>query len=121
MPLTKVGAFMLFSLGLCHSQFEKRFADRPVSLALSKADFIDLVQRAGIAHKKDRAVYRNLQSLEEERYIAYDNRTLTLTPKGRKMFLKIQKDIQPYIEVSYILTSDDILKYTTKRQLVLKE
>jgi hypothetical protein len=121
MQLTKVGSFMLFSLGLCHSQFERRFADRPVSLSLSKADFINLVQRAGIAHKKDRALYRNLQQLEEEHYISYDNKTVALTNKGKKMFLRIQRDMQPYLEVSGILTSDDILKYTTKKQLVLKE
>lgn len=121
MPITKVGAFMLYSLGLCHEQFEKRFSGRPVMLSLSKADFIDLMQRAKIAHKKERALYKNMQDLEEQHYITYENKTLILTTKGEKVFDKIAADISPYLEVSGILTSNDILKYTVKKQLILKE
>jgi hypothetical protein len=120
MPLTKVGTVMLYSLGLCHAQFDKRFSNRPVTLMLSKADFIDLMQKAKVAHKKDRALYKNLQDLEEERFIAYDNKTLSLTKKGEKMFVKIAKDVEPFLEVNAILLGDDILKYTVKKQLVLK-
>jgi DNA-binding PadR family transcriptional regulator len=112
---------MLFSLGLCYEQFEARFADKPVSLVMSKADFIKLMQRAKIAHKKDRALYKNLQDLEEQRFIAYNNKSMTLTTKGQKVFLKLRKEMEPYLEVSGILRSDDILHYVGKKQMVLKE
>jgi hypothetical protein len=121
MPLTKVGSFMLFSLGLCYSRFELRFADRHVALMISKADFIDLMQRAGIAHKKERALYKNLQDLEEKRYISYEHRTLALTKKGQKVFAKLQRNMMPYLEVAGILGSDDILRFVTKRQTILKD
>jgi hypothetical protein len=121
MPISKVGSFMLYSLGLCHEQFEKRFSERPVTLCLSKADFIDLMQRAKIAHKKERALYKNMQDLEEQKYIAYEHRTLRLTPKGQRVFVKTAKEMQPYLEVNSILLGNDILKYTAKKQLVLRE
>jgi DNA-binding PadR family transcriptional regulator len=120
MPLTKVGSFMLFSLGLCYEQFESRFADKPFSMEMSKADFIKLMQKAKIAHKKDRALYKNLQDLEEKKFIAYNNKSMTLTAKGHKVFLKIRKEMEPYLELAEILQGDDILHYVGKKQMVLR-
>ena len=120
MAITKVGTIMLYSLGLCHAEFEKRFSDRPVMLSLSKADFIDLMQQAKFAHKKERALYKNMQDLEEQKYISYENKRLALTSKGNRIFLKIVKDIEPFLELNAVLMGHDILKYTVKKQLVLK-
>jgi hypothetical protein len=118
--LTKVQAFMLFSLGLCHQQFEERFRGKPVGIVISKADFIDLVQRAGIVHKQDRAVYKNLQDLEEQRFVSYQHKTLSLTKKGVMEFSRISRDIAPYIDVHGILHSDDILTFSARKQTVLR-
>jgi len=117
--LTKVQSFMLYSLGICYAEFEVRFASKPVSFVMNKTDFIDLVHKARIADKKDRAVYKNLQDLEEKKYIAYDNKTLALTQKGKKEFERVRAEIIPYIDVTGIL-ADDILRYTEKRQTVLR-
>lgn len=120
MPLTKVEAFMLFSVGLCHERFRERFADRPVSLALRKSEFIALARRAGVAHKKERALYKNMQALEEKRYLAYDGHALSLTHKGERAFARIRREMAPYLEVSGILSGEDILRYAQKEQTVLK-
>ena len=111
---------MLYSLGICYAEFEARFASRPMSFVMNKTDFIDLIHKAHIADKKDRAVYKNLQDLEEKKYVAYNNKTLALTAKGKKEFERIRAEILPYIDVTAIL-ADDILKYTEKRQTILKE
>jgi hypothetical protein len=121
MSPTKVQAFMLYALGTTYDQFAERFKEKPLALVMSKADFIDLVHAAKIASKKDRAVYRNLESLEKLRLIAYNNRTLALTKKGAAAYQAIRKEMAPYFYVRDLLRSDDLLRYTTKRQTVLRE
>ncbi len=119
--LTKVQAFMLFSLGKASEEFGARFVNRPVAFVMSKTDFIELVHNAKIASKKDRAVYRNLQSLEEQRYVSYNNKTLALTKKGVKEYERIRRDIAPYLSVTATLKSNEMLKFTSKAQTVLRE
>ena len=119
--LTKVQEFMLYALGTTYEQFTARFAGKPMAIVMSKADFIELVHSAKIASKKDRAVYRNLESLEKLRLIAYNNRTLALTKKGQLAYASIKRDLGPYFFVSDLLKSNDLLKYTTKKQTVLRE
>ncbi|HIH24647.1 TPA: hypothetical protein HA251_06460 [Candidatus Woesearchaeota archaeon] len=121
MKLTKVQSFMLYALGTTYDQFSERFNGRPLAIAMNKVDFIDLVHAAKIASKKDRAVYRNLESLEKLKLIAYDNKTLALTKKGIAAYQAIRKEMEPYFYIRDLLRSDDILKYTAKRQTVLKD
>jgi hypothetical protein len=121
MALTRVQAFMLYALGTTHDQFSARFKDKPLSLTMNKVDFIDLVHSAKIAEKKDRAVYKNLESLEKLKLVAYNNKTLTLTKKGRIAYESIKTSMAPYFYVRDLLRSDNILKYAAEKQTVLKE
>ena len=117
--LTKVQSFMLYALGTYQEEFSRRFEGRPVTMVLNKVDFIDLVHKTKIASKKDRAVYKNLQDLEEQRYVSYEHKTLALTKRGGKEFVRIKRDISPYVIVAGVLGSDDIMHYTKKAQTVL--
>jgi len=120
-PLTRVQAFMLFSLGKAYEEFDARFAGRPVAFVMNKTDFIELVHKSHIATKKDRAVYRNLQSLEEQRYVSYHKKNLILTKKGAKEYERIRKETRPYLAVTDTLKSNEMLKFTSKAQTVLKK
>jgi hypothetical protein len=120
MRLTAVQGFMLYALGQCHEELAKRFSDAPVTMVMSKTDFIDLVHNAKFASKKDRAVYKNLEDLEQLKLVSYDQKTLALTEKGKLAYTKVKASITPYMDVTTTLRSDDILKYTSANQTKLK-
>ena len=120
MRVTKVQAFILFALGTCYAEFSKRFADKPLSVSMNKVAFIELARKANITSKKERALYKNLEALEALKLVAYDNKNLALTPKGQKVFERVHADLEPYINIKGVLTSDDIAKFTTRTQTILK-
>jgi hypothetical protein len=119
MRVTKVQAFILFALGTCYAEFSKRFTDKPLAVSMSKSAFIELARTAKITSKKERALYKNLEALESLKLITYDNKNLALTLHGQKLFERIHNDLEPYINVKGVL-STDVLKYTTKTQTILR-
>ena len=121
MKLTKPQRFILFALGQSYEEFEKRFSDRPLEIALSKHAFIEIARKAGITTRAERTLYKNLESLEKRKLIIYNNRILALTTRGQKHFKVIQKELLPYIAVANIFSSQDILKYTRRVQTRLKK
>ncbi len=121
MVLTKKLRFMLFALGYFYLQANKEFGGRFLRIAISKKDFIEVVQKAGIAEKGTRAIYKNLESLEKLRYISYDNRMLKLSSKGEKAFTALNKEMAPYMKMIDILSMKNILKYIKKSQTIFSE
>ncbi len=87
---------------------------------MNKVDFIELARKANITEKKERALYKNLEALEQLKLISYDNKNLALTPKGRGVFERVKDDLAPYINVRGVLASDHVLNYTTKSQTILR-
>lgn len=120
MRVTRVQAFILFALGTCYHEFSKRFAGKPLSVSMNKVAFIELARKANITSKKERALYKNLKALEGLKLVTYENRNLALTAKGQRVFERIRTDLEPYINIRDVLTSDDIAKYTTRTQTILK-
>ena len=114
--LTTVERFMLFALGEFCSQANKRLSDRPLQLSVSKAEFIAIARKINMTAKKERALYKNLESLETKKFIAYDEKTLQLTDKGQTAFGKIHAELTPYLNIKELLQSDDPLKYARKAQ-----
>ena len=86
---------------------------------MSKAAFIDLARAAGMVKKKERALYKNLESLEEKKLIMYNHKSLALTPKGQKAYERVLNELAPYLSVSQLLTNQDVLRYTKKVKAVL--
>lgn len=119
MRVTKVQAFILFALGTCYAECSRRFAGKPLAVSMNKVDFIELARKANITSKKERALYKNLEALEDLKLVTYDNKNLALTVKGQKLFERVHADLEPYINVKGVLGAD-VLKYTTKTQTILK-
>ncbi len=118
--LTKVQKYILFALGFWFEQAKKKIKDRSLDLSISKVSFIDIMIKAKLAKKKERALYKNLESLEKMKLISYDNKNLSLTKKGKEAFKKIHTEIKPYINISNLLFKKDPLKFANKIQTVFK-
>lgn len=74
---------------------------------------------ANIAEKQERALYKNLETLEDKKLISYDNKKLTLTKKGISLFGKLDKDMMPYITLYCKLKASSPTRYVKKVQTVL--
>jgi hypothetical protein len=120
MRVTRVQAYILFALGTCYEECSKRFAGKPMAVSMNKVAFIELARKANITAKKERALYKNLEALEQLKLISYDNKNLALTEKGKNVFERVKDDLAPYINVRGVLASDHMLNYTTKAQTILK-
>ncbi len=119
MAITHVEKYILFVLGLCERELHKRVAGKPLEITLSKSAFIELVMHSGVAGKKERALYKNLESLEHRKLLKYYHSVIHLTERGEKQFSLIAKTIDPFIRVHDVLLSTDLLKSTKKARAVL--
>ncbi len=95
--LTKAHQLVLYSLGECYRQLNRRFEAAPLEVSVSKGLFIKLLMDAGLVGKKERALYKNLELLEKKKFVSYINRQLRFTPRGYKAFSNINKNISPYL------------------------
>ena len=95
--LTKAHQLVLYSLGECYRQLNKRFEAAPLEVSVSKVVFIQMLMDAGLVGKKERALYKNLELLEQKKLVVYTNKQLRFTPRGYQMFSKLSKDVNPYV------------------------
>lgn len=116
MNLSKVDQVMLFTLGNWYLEAGKRLEGRPLQLCISKAAFIKAIMAAGMAGKKERALYRNLEDLEKRKLVSYKTKNLALTRQGEHQFARIQNDLRPYQTVLTVLSNKDPLTYTRAAQ-----
>lgn len=116
MQLTPTHKFMLFTLGFWYLEANKKLKDKQLEVFISKVIFIDIIKKAGIVEKQPRAIYKNLEILEKNKLIWYENKSLSLTKKGRKIFNKIYEENKPYINVTKLLAEKDPLSYSKRIQ-----
>ena len=69
--LPKAQRFILYALGRCYSLLNSKFQDKPLSVTVSKGAFIDMLLRAKSVAKQPRALYKNMEDLEKNKYIQY--------------------------------------------------
>jgi hypothetical protein len=112
--------FILFALGQYYVEANKRLKGMPLEVVISKKVFIDIVKQSHIAEKKERALYRNLEVLEKRKLLSYQNHCLKLNPRGQKLFERLTKTYQPYLNLARVLEKTDIAKYTRKAQTVFR-
>jgi len=117
---TKTQRFILFTLGKWYEEANKKIKGKPLQVCISKKIFIELVRKAGFAKKQERALYKNLETLEKKKLVKYANKELVLTIKGKKLFSKINNQVSPYINLYEKLKSKDPTSYTRKVQTILK-
>ncbi len=120
MDTTKKQNYILYALGQWYELANKQMGNKELEIAISKSVFIDLVMKAKIVEKKERALYKNLEQLEKKKLIDYSSKNLALTKKGSKLYGKLNKEILPYVQLANLLDKSNPLSYTRKAQTVFK-
>lgn len=118
MPLSKAQKLILYSLGEFYHSLNQPLTDKSIELRTSKIAFIELLLKSNIFHKQQRAVYKNLESLEQKGLIAYDQKMVKFTEKGIKNLEKINNEVKWFIEIEHYFKT--IEKPRRKLQTVIK-
>lgn len=103
MGLTKTQKLTLYSLGECYNQLNKRLSEAPLTVFISKIGFIEVMMNSGLVEKKERALYKNLESLEKKKLISYEERNLKFTKRGLIHYQRIKNGIGPFLAVEKFL------------------
>lgn len=99
MVLSKTPKLILYSLGQFYHALNQPLVEKPLKLSTSKIAFIELLLRSGIITKQERALYKNLETLENQKLITYENRMIKFTESGLKELQKIEKEIHQFISL----------------------
>lgn len=91
--ISRPNQLILFSLGTYFEKLNKPTS--PVRVSFSKAAFVRMHKSLG---KSERAVYKNLETLEKRRFITYTDHEISITRKGLRLYKKICKDVMPFFE-----------------------
>jgi hypothetical protein len=99
MKLTKPERLALYALGQFYASLNQPLLDKNLRLRTSKITFIELLLSYEGISKQTRAVYKNLESLEKKKLIAYENRMVRFTKNGLLEFRKIGKEVREFVEI----------------------
>ena len=110
---------MLFVLGQFFNKTNRRFSKLYLDVSVSKAEFIDVIKGMNAASKTERALYRNLETLQKEKYLVYNDRKLQMTKKGFAEYDKTCSELERLKMLSYTIEKEKI-KFKRKTQTRLK-
>ncbi len=99
MKLTKTQRLILFALGQFYASLNQPLVEKPVQVRTSKIAFIEHLLQSKIVSKQERALYKNLETLEQKKLILYENRMIRLTEAGLTEVEKINREIKQFIEL----------------------
>lgn len=99
MKLTKTQRLIIYSLGKFYESLNQPLIEKPLKLRTSKITFIELIMQSKIISKQERALYKNLETLEEKKMISYNDKTVRLTDAGLKILSKINMEIKQFTEI----------------------
>ena len=99
MRLTDVQRLILFSLGQFYQSINQPLVAKPLKLRTSKIAFIELLLESKLLGKQKRAMYKNLESIEKKKLIAYDEKMIRFTVLGLKELEKINQEIKQFVEI----------------------
>jgi hypothetical protein len=119
MPLTNVQKEMLFVLGEFFKKTDKQFSAAHLEVSVSKAEFIDVIKGVKVVSKQNRALYRNLESLQKSRYIVYNDRELSFSKKGYAEYDKIRTELMRLKQIEANMATQR-LQFKRKIQARLK-
>lgn len=81
--------------------------EKHLQVKTSKITFIELLMNSGLFSKQERAIYRNLEDLEKNKYIEYDKRMINFTERGILELEKINQEFKNYLEIeNYFKTAE---------------
>src|SRR3989338_6524324 len=93
MKLNKQQKLVLYALGLSYKHFHNNF--------------------------KEKAIYKNLEFLEQKKIVSYKNKSLALSQRGNKLFENLNKEVSPFLNLTETFNSQNILNFTKKARTVL--
>lgn len=100
--------FILYSLYKYLTAINRRFENEPLEASIMKIDFINLLLDLKIVEKSERALYQNLEDLENQRYLRYEAHFLKFTTKGLKLALQIEKKNLPFLKLWEQIDKDEV-------------
>lgn len=96
MKTVKTQRLILYSLGQFYHSINQPLIEKPVKLRTSKITFIELLLESKIITKQERALYKNLETLEKKKLIEYEHHLIKFTEKGLKELEKINKELKQF-------------------------
>ena len=97
MKLAKPQRLILFALGQFYASLNQPLVEKPVQMRTSKIAFIEHLLQSKIISKKERALYQNMETLENKKLISYENKMIGFTESGLKELEKINTEIQQFV------------------------
>ncbi len=117
MTLTKSQRLILYALGQFYTSLNQPLVEKPVQVRTSKIAFIEHLLQSKIISQRERALYKNLETLELNKLITYANKMIIFTEVGVKEVEKINKEIQRFISLEGYFEQE---KPKRKLQTVIK-
>lgn len=110
---------VMYALGL-YEELASKNISKGLDVVLPKYVFINFVRNTKVIEKGERALYKNLEFLENKKYITYNNQDITITNKGKELYTKIKKEIAPFLEIMQTIKPAEITSKTKKLQTRFK-
>ena len=117
MNISKSQRVILYSLSCCYKSINQPLSSKPLQLKTSKITFIELL--LGVIGKKERAIYKDLENLEQKKLIEYDQRMIQFTENGLREVHKIDTEITQFLNINSYF--QNLEKPRRKLQTVMKE
>jgi len=119
MSLTPTHRLILYALGEFYESINQPLIEKPVKVRTSKVMFIHLLEDSGLVPKHERALYKNLETLEKRKLILYDNKMIRFTKVGLGELNKVREEIDEFVALKTYFHRAKTLK--GKWQTVLPE
>ena len=99
MKVTKTQRQIIFALGQFYQQLNQPLIAKPIQVRTSKIAFITFLSHSKIITKQQRALYKNLETIENKGLIEYHKSMITFTPIGLEILDKIIKEIDQFVKL----------------------
>jgi hypothetical protein len=100
MAISETSKEVLFVLGEFFKATDRRFSSAPLEVGVSKAEFIDAIMKTGAVKKQERALYKNLEELQNYRYILYrKDKILRMSNRGLELYRRMSRDLERLMDM----------------------
>ena len=99
MILTKTQRLILYSLGQFYKFLNQPLIKKPLQLRTSKITFIELLLSSEMINIGERALYKNIEFIENKKLIGYEHHMIKFTELGLQTLEKINEEIKQFTEL----------------------
>lgn len=100
MKLTAQQQMILYALSQFYQALNQPLVEKPLHLQTSKITFIEHLLHSNLVRIQERALYKNLEMLERQKLVQYEQHLILFTEKGLKELEKISKEINQYLKIN---------------------